>query len=100
MTRFVVPLGPGVRVDTAVSSGVEIPPYYDSMIAKVIVADDTRAAAIARAERALRELTVEGIPTTRELALDVLASAQFRSGEYSTSTLADLQGRLPSLARA
>jgi len=100
VTRFVVPLGPGVRVDTAVSSGVEIPPYYDSMIAKVIVADDTRAAAIARAERALRELTVEGIPTTRDLALDVLASEQFRSGEYSTSTLADLQDRLPSLAPA
>jgi biotin carboxylase len=89
-----------VRVDTAVSSGVEIPPYYDSMIAKVIVVDDTRVAAIARAERALRELAVEGIPTTRELALDVLASAPFRSGEYSTSTLADLQGRLPSLVPA
>ncbi len=100
VTRFVAPLGPGVRVDTAVSSGAEIPPYYDSMIAKVIVADDTRVAAIARAERALRELAVEGIPTTRDLALDVLASAQFRSGEYSTSTLADLRGRLPSLVPA
>src|SRR4029079_2526210 len=100
VTRFVVPLGPGVRVDTAVSSGVEIPPYYDSMIAKVIVADDTRAAAIARAERALRELTVEGIPTTRDLALDVLASEQFRSGDYSTSTLKELEGSLPSLVSA
>jgi acetyl-CoA carboxylase biotin carboxylase subunit len=97
VTRFTPPLGPGVRVDTAVSSGVEIPPYYDSMIAKVIVADDTRAAAIARAERALRELEVEGIPTTRDLALDVLGSAEFRSGDYSTSTLADLEGLLPSL---
>ena len=100
VTRFVPPLGPGVRVDTAVSSGAEIPPYYDSMIAKVIVADDTRVAAIARAERALRELVVEGIPTTRDLALDVLASAQFRSGEYSTSTLTDLRDRLPSLVPA
>jgi acetyl-CoA carboxylase, biotin carboxylase subunit len=97
VTRFTPPLGPGVRVDTAVSSGVEIPPYYDSMIAKVIVADDTRAAAIARAERALRELEVEGIPTTRDLALDVLGSSEFRSGDYSTSTLTDLEGRLPSL---
>ncbi len=49
------------------------------MIAKVIVWDDTRDAAIARAERALRELVVEGIPTTRELALDVLASREFRT---------------------
>ena len=53
MTRFVPPLGPGVRVDTAVESGTEIVPYYDSMIAKVVVSDDTRDAAIARAERAL-----------------------------------------------
>ena len=100
VTRFMPPLGPGVRVDTAVSSGVEIPPYYDSMIAKVIVADDTRDAAIARAERALRELEVDGITTTRELALDVLGSPEFRSGNYSTSTLTDLEGRLPSLVSA
>jgi acetyl-CoA carboxylase biotin carboxylase subunit len=100
VTRFTPPLGPGVRVDTAVSSGVEIPPYYDSMIAKVIVADDTRDAAIARAQRALRELEVDGIPTTRELALDVLGSSEFRSGDYSTSTLAELEGRVPSLLPA
>jgi len=100
VTRFVPPLGPGVRVDTAVSSGSEIPPYYDSMIAKVIVADDTRDAAISRAERALRELVVEGIPTTRDLALDVLGSAAFRSGDYSTSTLKELEGSLPSLVSA
>ena len=100
VTRFMPPLGPGVRVDTAVSSGVEIPPYYDSMIAKVIVADDAREAAIARAERALRELEVDGITTTRDLALDVLGSPEFRSGNYSTSTLTDLEGRLPSLVSA
>ncbi len=70
------------------------------MIAKLIVWDDTRDTAIARCERALRELAVEGIPTTRDLALDVLASAEFRSGAYSTSTLEELEGRLPSLAPA
>ncbi len=100
ISRFVPPLGPGVRVDTAVASGTEIPPYYDSMIAKVIVADETREATIARAERALGELVVEGIPTTRELALDVLRSPEFRTGDYSTSTLAELQDRLPSLSSA
>jgi acetyl-CoA carboxylase biotin carboxylase subunit len=100
ITRLELPLGPGVRVDTALRSGSEIPPYYDSMIAKLIVWDATREAAIARTERALRELTIDGIPTTRDLALDVLASQAFRSGEYSTSTLAELEDRLPSLAPA
>ena len=98
VTRFSPPLGAGVRVDTAIRSGSEIPPYYDSMIAKVIVWDETRPAALARARRALSELEVEGIPTTRELALDVLASEPFRSGEYSTSTLGDLEGSVPSLS--
>jgi len=98
VTRFTPPLGAGVRVDTAVRSGSAIPPYYDSMIAKVIVWDATRPAALARARRALSELEVEGIPTTRELALDVLASEEFQSGEYSTSTLGDLEGRVPSLS--
>jgi acetyl-CoA carboxylase, biotin carboxylase subunit len=98
VTRFVPPLGPGVRVDTAVGPGSEIPPHYDSLIAKVIVWDETRPAAIARAERALRELVVDGIPTTRELALDVLGSPEFRRGEYSTSTLKGLVGTAPSLA--
>jgi acetyl-CoA carboxylase, biotin carboxylase subunit len=61
------------------------------MIAKLIVWDSDRDAAIARAMRALRETTVEGIPTTRDLALDVLASEPFRSGDYSTSTLEALR---------
>jgi acetyl-CoA carboxylase biotin carboxylase subunit len=98
--RFRAPLGPGVRVDTATSDGSEIPPYYDSMIAKVIVWDETRPAAIARAERALRELEVDGIPTTRDVALDVLGSGPFRSGSYSTSTLGELEGSVPSLQPA
>ena len=98
VTRFRPPLGPGIRVDTAMREGSEIPPYYDSLIAKVGVWDTTRAFALGRATRALSDLEVDGIPTTRELALDVLASTEFRSGDYSTSTLADLGGRLPSLS--
>ena len=69
-----------------------ISPFYDSMIAKLIVWDTDRPAAIARAERALRETVVEGVPTTRDLALEVLASEPFRSGDYSTSTLEALRG--------
>ncbi|MEX0851420.1 MAG: acetyl-CoA carboxylase biotin carboxylase subunit [Gaiellaceae bacterium] len=98
LTRFRPPLGAGIRVDTAIREGSEIPPYYDSLVAKVIVWDATRAFALGRAVRALTDLEVEGIPTTRELALDVLGSPELRSGDYSTSTLADLAGRLPSLS--
>jgi acetyl-CoA carboxylase, biotin carboxylase subunit len=98
VTRFVPPLGPGIRVDTAIREGGEIPPYYDSMIAKVIAWDTNRPFALARARRALGELEVDGIPTTRELALDIIDSREFSSGEYSLSTLADLEGRVPSLS--
>ncbi len=92
ITRFTPAQGPGVRVDTFVESGSVISPFYDSLIAKLIVWDETRSAAIARAERALRETLIEGVPTTRDLALEVLASEPFRSGEYSTSTLEQLRG--------
>ena len=98
--RFRPPLGPGVRVDTAIEDGLEIPPYYDSLIAKVIVWDDDRRAAIARAIRALEELEVDGIPTTRELALDVLRSEGFAAGEYSTGYLDEMERHLPSLRLA
>jgi len=98
--RFRPPLGPGVRVDTAIQDGLEIPPYYDSLIAKVIVVDDDRPAAIARAARALEELEVDGIPTTRDLALDVLRSDGFAAGEYSTGYLDEMERLLPSLQRA
>jgi len=100
VTRFRPPLGPGVRVDTAVVEGASIPPYYDSMIAKVIVRDDDRPAAIARAIRALEELEVEGIPTTRELALEILRSREFQGGDYSTSYLAEMEDKLSSLSAA
>ena len=85
--RFRAPLGPGVRVDTHVEDGAVIPPYYDSLIAKVIAFDEDRPAAIRRCARALGELELQGPPTTREAALEILASEAFRSGDYSTSFL-------------
>jgi acetyl-CoA carboxylase, biotin carboxylase subunit len=91
VTRFRPAEGPGVRIDTFIESGTRIPPYYDSMIAKLVVWDSDRPSAIARAERALRETLVEGVPTTRDLALEVLGSEPFRSGDYSTSTLEALR---------
>jgi acetyl-CoA carboxylase biotin carboxylase subunit len=91
ITRFSHPEGPGVRLDTFIESGSKIPPYYDSMVAKLIVWDSDRAAAIARATRALHETVIEGVPTTRDLAIEVLASEPFRTGDYSTSTLEALR---------
>jgi len=89
--RFEPAQGPGVRVDTFLESGASIPPFYDSMVAKLVVWDADRPAAIARAERALRETTVVGVPTTRDLALEILADEAFRSGDYSTATLEQLR---------
>jgi acetyl-CoA carboxylase biotin carboxylase subunit len=98
--RFRAPLGPGVRVDTFVEDGTTIPPYYDSLIAKVIARDETREACIERARRVLRELDIVGVPTTREAAFEILGSDEFRSGEYSTSFIEEAGSRLPALAPA
>ena len=100
LTRFRAPLGPGVRVDTFVEDGSVIPPYYDSLIAKVIVRDESRELCIERARRALLELDVQGVPTTREAAFEILGSDEFRSGEYSTSFLEEAGAKLPALAGA
>jgi acetyl-CoA carboxylase, biotin carboxylase subunit len=88
--RFRPPLGPGVRVDTHVVEGSVVPPHYDSLLAKLIVWDDTRADAIARALRALDEFELAGVPTTIPTAIEVLSSRGFRSGEYSTDYLSEL----------
>jgi acetyl-CoA carboxylase biotin carboxylase subunit len=98
ITRFRPPLGPGVRVDTFVEEGSTIPPYYDSMIAKLIVVDGSRRLAIERARRALHEFEIEGVATTRDVLHDILGSDEFRSGEYSTSFLDEAGARLPALA--
>ncbi len=96
LTRFRPPLGPGVRVDTFVEEGSVIPPYYDSLIAKLVVRDNNRQLAIERMRRALHEFEIEGVPTTRDLLYEILDSDAFRSGEYSTSFLDET--RLPALA--
>ena len=97
VTRFRPPLGPGVRVDTHVEEGYSIPPFYDSLIAKVIVWGEDREVALARGRRALDELELDGVPTTRELALDIVSSSEFARGDYTTSFLADAARSLESL---
>jgi acetyl-CoA carboxylase biotin carboxylase subunit len=84
LSQFIVPGGPGVRVDSGVYPGYAIPPYYDSMIAKLIVWGDTRKDAIARMKRALREFVVEGVKTTIPFHLQILQNRDFLSGAYTT----------------
>lgn len=82
-----VPGGPGVRVDSAIYQGYEIPPFYDSLVGKLIVWSSTRKEAIARARRALREYRIEGVKTTIPLHLRLLDDEAFRSGDYHTGYL-------------
>ena len=98
--RVRAPLGPGVRFDTYLEDGAEVPPYYDSLLGKVVVWDEDRPPALARALRALSELEVAGVATTRDFAIDVLRSEEFAEGRYSTSYLEQAAGRLPSLTTA
>jgi acetyl-CoA carboxylase, biotin carboxylase subunit len=90
VTAVEVPGGPGVRVDTAVFAGYQIPPFYDSMVGKLIVWGADREEALARARRALEEYRLEGIKTTIPLHLRLLDDEAFRSGEYHTGYLEGL----------
>ena len=85
--RWVVPGGPGIRIDTAVYQGYTVPPFYDSLVAKLIVWGKDREEAIRRGERALREFRVEGIETTIPLHLAILKSPDFAKGRCHTSWL-------------
>ena len=84
ITAFNIPGGPGVRVDTAVYPGYFVPPFYDSMIAKLIVHARTRELAIKRMRRALGMLVIEGIKTTIPLHLAIMDDEQFQKGDFST----------------
>ena len=81
------PGGLGVRIDSAVYPGYVIPPYYDSMVAKLIVRGRDRAEALARLDRALSEFFIDGPQTTIPLGLALLKDAQFLSGQYNTRYL-------------
>jgi acetyl-CoA carboxylase biotin carboxylase subunit len=89
IARFQPALGPGVRVDTHVFDGYTVPPFYDSLLAKLIVWAEDRPAAIARARRALSEFELEGVPTTKALAMDIIETEGFTSGAYTTAFLAE-----------
>jgi len=85
ISRYYAPGGPGVRTDAGIYTGYTIPPYYDSMLAKVIVWAVNWEDAIARGQRALKDMGVFGIRTTIPYYLEILNHPEFRSGSFDTS---------------
>jgi acetyl-CoA carboxylase biotin carboxylase subunit len=88
--RLGLPGGPGVRLDSAMFRGLEVTPYYDSMLGKLIVHGDDRDQAIARMRRALQELRIVGVATSLPVALRAIESEEFTSGDYDTSILSTI----------
>ncbi len=82
-----LPGGQGVRLDTALYDGLPITPYYDSLVAKVIVHGQTRHEAILKMINALKRFEIEGVQTTRDLCLEIISSAEFMAGEVDTQFL-------------
>jgi len=82
-----LPGGPWVRFDTAIYQGYEIPPFYDSLIGKLIVYAKTREEAIRKMRAALCELVVEGVHTNTDLHLNILSDTEFENGKYTTDFL-------------
>ncbi|WP_375207180.1 acetyl-CoA carboxylase biotin carboxylase subunit [Hyphococcus sp.] len=89
ITQFHPAGGPGVRFDSAVYTGYKIPPYYDSMIGKLIVYGDDRAHCIARLKRALSEMVFVGVETTVPLFMDLVDDPAFQKGDYHIHWLED-----------
>ena len=98
--RFRPPLGPGIRIDTFMEDGATVPPFYDSMIAKLIVTAPDRDQALARSARALDEFAIEGIPTTRALLREIVDEPTFRAGRYTTTYLDEIGHTLETLGEA
>lgn len=91
---LILPGGPNVRVDSALYNGYEVPPFYDSLVGKLIVWGRTREMAISRMERALGEFIVEGIPTTVSFHRKVFRDADFIRGNINTHFLKEKFGQL------
>jgi len=87
ITEFNVPGGTGVRVDTAAYAESVVPPYYDSLIAKLIVQGDDRTEAISRMARALEMFIIEGISTSIPIHEKIMADPDFRAGNFDTRFL-------------
>jgi acetyl-CoA carboxylase biotin carboxylase subunit len=87
---YLPPGGFRVRVDSFLYTGCNVVPFYDSMLAKIIVHADNRAEGIKRMERALSEFILEGVPTNIEMQKRILSNPVFRKGKFGTGLLADI----------
>lgn len=92
VTDYAPPGGPGVRVDSHMESGCEVPPYYDSLLAKVICLGEDRREAVARMQRALGEMRLEGVKTTIAFQRELLAHPEFLAGRVNTRFVHDVLG--------
>ncbi|MCW2841173.1 MAG: accC 1 [Aeromicrobium sp.] len=95
LKSMTMPGGPFVRIDSGFGPGKEVSPFYDSLFAKIIVWGETRDIAIARMDRALSEVEVEGVVTTADFLRKVVGLAEFRKGEYHTTFLEDWMAAEP-----
>ncbi|NWL10310.1 acetyl-CoA carboxylase biotin carboxylase subunit [Paenarthrobacter nitroguajacolicus] len=98
VANFRAPGGFGIRLDTHIETGYTIPPFYDSMIGKLICWGIDRDEAIARTIRALDELVVDGIITTAPFHKQILETEKFRSGDFNTAFVAELLSSTPATA--
>ena len=87
VTSFTMPAGPFVRIDSGFTVGSVVSPYYDSLLAKIIVWGRTRDEALGRARRAIAEIDVQGVNTTADFLNDILQTSEFKSGDYDTTFL-------------
>jgi acetyl-CoA carboxylase, biotin carboxylase subunit len=94
VSRFRAPGGPGVRIDSHLYEGYTVPPYYDSLVAKIITHGTDRAEAVARMRRALGETVIEGIDTTIPFHLEILEDPEFLDGRVDTGFVERRQNRL------
>ncbi|MEE1171357.1 MAG: acetyl-CoA carboxylase biotin carboxylase subunit, partial [Ruminococcus sp.] len=92
-TRLHTPGGSFVRFDTAIYQDYVVPPYYDSMIGKLIVQARSRSEAIRKMKMALSELTIDGIDINRDVLAEILSDERFESGEYTTDFMSDFEKR-------
>jgi acetyl-CoA carboxylase biotin carboxylase subunit len=100
ITRLREPSGPGVRNDSGIYEGWEVPVYYDSLLAKLIVWAETREAAIGRLDRALKEYEVEGVCTSLEFFKEIVSDDDFRAGNFDTGYIGRFLDRKARLGSA
>jgi acetyl-CoA carboxylase biotin carboxylase subunit len=96
LSEWTPPGGPGVRVDSHLYTGYSIPPYYDPLLAKIIVHAACREEAVARLNRALHEVRIEGVQTTRDFLIRLVQTPEFQQGRVSTPFVSRLlRGYVP-----